>query len=157
MMFFNSEIGLNINIDEALIKELNNLSLKYYPNEFGGILIGKYSEDRKTVFVLGTVLPKEFKSSRFGYYRGARGLKKVLQNLFNINPSKYYVGEWHSHPDNPAIPSGIDLQAFRKIALHDKVYIENPLLLILSVNKTFFDFCFYVFFDNEFYRYEKEK
>lgn len=156
MKFLNKEYGLEIIVNEELIKELHKTCLQYYPNEFGGFLVGNYSLDRKSVFINQSIIPTEYKSTRFSFHRGNRGLKQIFHQLFKMQPSQYYIGEWHSHPDGPASPSNTDLSAFVQIVSHDKVYIENPILLLLSICKTQCDLCFYVFINQKFLKYEKE-
>ena len=85
--------GLCITIDEILLTKLNEVSLVHYPNEFGGLLIGNYSQDRKEVFITGLVLPKEYSSSKFSFYRGIKGLKTQLQKLYKKN-----LFLWLQHP-----------------------------------------------------------
>jgi len=149
--------GLCITIDEILLTKLNEVSLVHYPNEFGGLLIGNYSQDRKEVFIKDSVLPKEYSSSKFSFYRGIKGLKTQLKRLYKKDPRQYYIGEWHSHPDNLPIPSGTDLLAFQEIVSHTEVFIENPILLILGVNTINYDYSFYVFYNQVFLKYEKKE
>jgi [CysO sulfur-carrier protein]-S-L-cysteine hydrolase len=156
LKFTNTGSGLYITIDEILLTKLNEVSLVHFPNEFGGLLIGNYSLDRKEVFIKDTVLPKEYSSSKYSFYRGIKGLKTQLQRLYKKDPCQYYIGEWHSHPDNLAIPSGTDLQAFQEIVSHTEVFIENPILLILGGDKISGDYSFYVFYNQIFLKYEKE-
>ena len=156
MKFTNTDLGLCITIDEILLTKLNEVSLVHYPNEFGGLLIGNYSQDRKEVFITDSVLPKEYSSSKLSFYRGIKGLKSQLQKLYKKDSCKYYIGEWHSHPDNVPIPSGTDLHAFQAIVSHTEVFIENPILLILGVDKISCDYSFYVFYNQIFLKYEKE-
>lgn len=157
MKYNNLEFGLEIIVDESLINALHEASLLHYPNEFGGLLVGHYSLDKKTVFINQSIFPTEFKSSRFSFNRGSRGLRRIFNTLFKMKPSQYYIGEWHSHPDGPTTPSGTDLNAFIQITSHNEVYIDNPILLILSVSKSSVDFSFYVFFNSKFFKYEKEE
>jgi len=63
LKFINSLLGLTITIDDELVKLLQECASDYYPNEFGGLLIGEYSEDKKNAFITRTILPKKFKSS----------------------------------------------------------------------------------------------
>lgn len=156
MKFTNTGSGLCITIDEILLTKLFEVSLAHYPNEFGGLLIGNYSQDRKEVFIIDSVLPKEHSSSKYSFYRGIKGLKTQLQKLYKKDPCQYYIGEWHSHPDNLAIPSGTDLLAYQAIVSHTEVFIENPILLILGVDKISCDYSFYVFYNQIFLKYEKE-
>lgn len=157
MKYINKENGLELIIDEVLIKSLYESSLNHYPNEFGGLLTGNYSPDKKTVFINQSIQPIEYKSSRYSFNRGSRGLKSLLQKLFKMRTSQYYIGEWHSHPDGSATPSETDLRAFIQITSHNEVYIENPVLLILSVSKSSYDYNFYLFLKNNFLKYENKK
>lgn len=151
------DIGLNLEIRDELLAQLQEHGVKHYPQEYGGLLVGRYSDDFKSVMIEETVLPKEFKSSRFKFERGARGLKKALHGFFHKTPSLSYVGEWHTHPDGSPVPSITDLDALRKIVQHDEVYIENPVLLIIGVNKEDYQLGFYVLFRNEVYRYQLQQ
>ncbi len=144
-------------MDDKLLKKLCKQGIKYYPTEFGGLLVGYYADDNKTVVISETVLPTEFKSSRVSFERGSKGLKKVLERLYKQNPSLIYVGEWHTHPDSPALPSGTDMYALREIVNHEGVFINNPILLIISITQ---DKCvpgFFVYANNKVYKYEEEK
>lgn len=149
-----NDIGLSLKIKDELLIKMNKLGKEYYPNEYGGLLVGRYSDDFKSVFIEETVLPKEFRSSRFKFERGVKGLKKVLHDFFKQTPSLSYVGEWHTHPDGTPIPSITDVAALKTIAQHDEVYIENPVLLIIGISKESCELGFYVLFRNEMYRYD---
>ncbi|MGE5458574.1 MAG: Mov34/MPN/PAD-1 family protein, partial [Methanococcaceae archaeon] len=91
----------------------------------------------------------------YNFSRGIKGLKKQLRELYKKNPSQYYIGEWHSHPDNAPVPSCTDLKAFQEIVAHEKVLIENPILLLLGVDKRSCDYVFYVYYNQVFLNYEK--
>ncbi len=157
MKLKNSEIGLAINIADELIKQLYHFGSLHYPKEFGGLLMGYYSQDFKTVLITDTVLPKRYASSKYFFERGINGLKKTLKLLFKKDPSIIYVGEWHTHPDNPPIPSLTDRIAMNEIVQHEKVAINSPILLIMSIREGMYELVFYVYFKNKFYKYEEER
>lgn len=157
MRFCNNTIGLHIEIEAALMESLVESGLKHYPNEFGGLLIGRYSEDKKTVFIQETVLPLKYTSSRYNFKRSTDGLRTTLEKYYDRTPRLHYVGEWHTHPDNPAVPSSTDLAALAQIVAHDEVYINNPLLLILSINNQICVPGFYVHYQNKIHSYDEEK
>ena len=157
MKLENKEIGLNIIIEDTLISCLYDNGIKNYPKEFGGLLIGNYSDDFKTVFIEETILPKKYKSSKYSFERGAEGVKETLEKYYYAEHRMIYVGEWHTHPDNLPIPSSTDIKALEKIANHDEVTIKNPVLLIMGIDKTKYELGFYVYFKNKIYKYEEEK
>lgn len=150
----NNKIGLGIEIRDELIEEIHHAGIKYYPNEFGGLLIGYYSEDKKTVVIEETILPKKYKSSRYNFERGSDGLKKKLEEFYSKDPSLIYVGEWHTHPDSLPIPSSTDLIAILGIINCETVLIKNPVLLIMGIDKEKYDLGFYVYFENKMCKYE---
>lgn len=154
MKLTNKEIELNVDIDDNLINRLYNYGIEHYPKEFGGFLIGRYSEDLKTVYIKETILPKKFKASKFSFERGIEGVKETLEIYYKARESMIYVGEWHTHPDNEPTPSSTDINALEEIANHDEVKIKNPILLIMGINKTKKELGFYVYFKNKIYKYE---
>lgn len=157
MKLINKGKGLTIKMEDMLLKKLCKQGIKYYPNEFGGLLVGYYVDDNKTVVITETVLPAEFKSSRFSFERGSKGLKKILEDLYKQSPSLIYVGEWHTHPDNPAVPSRTDMNALQEIVTHEGVFINNPILLIISITKNKCEPGFFVYANHKVYKYEEEK
>jgi integrative and conjugative element protein (TIGR02256 family) len=150
----NKKIGLSLNIDDKLLTEIVEAGRKYYPNEFGGFLIGNYSEDFKELNITDTILPNKHKASRYLFERDAARIDHKLKQFYLETPKKYYVGEWHTHPNNLPIPSNTDSNAMVSIANHDKVSINNPALLIIGYNTVKVDYGFYVLFKNKLYKYE---
>jgi integrative and conjugative element protein (TIGR02256 family) len=146
--------GLNVEIEQELLDELYHEGMKYYPKEFGGLLIGCYSEDFKTCVIKTSIIPMKYKSSRYYFERGIEGLKQKLVEFYNSNPRLIYVGEWHTHPDGVPSPSSTDLNAMSEIAESTDVSIENPILMILGINKTEMKLGTFVFSKNKLLKYE---
>ena len=154
MKYRNYEIGLSVEIDNALIDRIRETGLAHYPNEFGGLLVGEYSEDKQTVSITDTILPLNYKSSRISFDRGIDGLKDKLLDFYSANPSRIYVGEWHTHPNAAPIPSWTDMLAVRQIVASKSVNISNPIMLILGLTLTETKLAFYVYLNNKLYEYE---
>lgn len=155
MTLKNTEIGLKINIDDTLLGTLVGIGKQYYPNEFGGFLIGNYSEDSKVLYITDTILPNTFKASKYLFERSTDGIDFKFEKFYAESPQKYYVGEWHTHPDSSPIPSNTDIKAMKTIVNHDQVSIKNPVLLIIGYDSIQVNFGFYVSFENKLYRYEQ--
>lgn len=154
MKLKNEEIGLYIDISDDLINRIRNIGLQHFSKEFGGILIGRYSEDRKNVLITETLLPQNYKSSKYSFERGTEGLKEKLFDLYNEETPLIYVGEWHTHPDCQPYPSSTDITALKEIAKHDGVNICSPIMLIVGLTLTEIDLGFYIYFKNTVYGYE---
>jgi len=153
LRFHNQEIGLGIQIDAELVNYLYQCGTAHYPDEFGGLLIGHYADDQQTVVILNTVLPVQYKSTKWSFERGAEGLKEELMKYYAQTPCLFYVGEWHTHPDNPAIPSVIDLQALQEITASPEVNIQHPVLLIIKIDNAGYELGFFVRFRGRLYKY----
>lgn len=155
MKLFNHELGLSLRIDEVLMNSLAEHGKLHYPKEFGGLLVGRYSENKKEVIIVDTILPKKFASSRSGFERETSDLRKTLEQLFQQDPSLNYVGEWHTHPDCLAVPSITDINAMKAIVKGSEVYIECPVLLIITITKTIVAPKFYFYHDGKLKNYEE--
>ncbi|MBK7872889.1 MAG: hypothetical protein IPJ74_20570 [Saprospiraceae bacterium] len=81
---------LKLIIEDELLNQLGKLRTKYYPNEFGGFLIGNYSDDFKTVYITNYILPKNIKGFLFVFERYIDGLVDVFKNIFK-EKKQYYI------------------------------------------------------------------
>lgn len=154
-MYKIEDLGLMLEIEEEFLSTLVRIGVKHYPNEFGGFLIGNYSENQTHLKITDTILPNKFKGTPYLFERDTVGIEKKLKQFYEEEPSKYYIGEWHTHPDNLPIPSSTDINAINSIARHNEVSIKNPIMLIIGYNKTEVRHAFYVKFKNKVYKYEK--
>lgn len=154
MKLVNKETGLRISIEQSLIDTLVLYGRNQYPKEFGGVLVGYYSDDKRMVNIIDSILPIDFKSTKTTFERGVEGLKEALEEYYKQNPSLVYIGEWHTHPDNSPIPSATDISAMNTIINSKHTFITNPVLLIIGYSKSSVTFGFYVWFENKLFRYE---
>ena len=156
MKFANHHINLNLEIENSLLDELYQYGLSHYPNEYGGLLIGRYSSDRKTALVEQTILPKRYKATRYFFERGSDGLQERLDEYYKREPKLFYLGEWHTHPGGPIEPSERDKSTMKELVKHKDVYINNPIMLILAITKTDYKLGFYVQCQNRLHFYQQK-
>lgn len=155
MKFVNNYHNVELRISQELLTKIGNYGIKHYPNEFGGFLIGYYSDDFKKLFVTDCLLPLRYKGFRFAFERSIDGITKIFSHLFNTK-KKYYVGEWHTHPNGTVYFSQTDLQAMKQIKECETVNITNPILLILSVDENGMrDYAFYFYCKVGLIKYEE--
>ncbi|MFT0771137.1 Mov34/MPN/PAD-1 family protein [Psychrobacter immobilis] len=146
--------NLKLVVEDSLLKSIYQSSCGHYPKEYGGFLIGKYSDDFKTLYIEQSITAEVFKSSRIEFTRESNYLKSEFKKLF-IDKRLYYIGEWHTHPDGEAWYSSTDLSAMINIKKDQGVSISNPILLILSItNDSLKDFNFFVLNNNRLELYE---
>lgn len=149
------QIGLSLEVEDELLNKLLKIGKSHYPKEFGGFLIGYYSEGNRHLHITDTILPKKYQASKYSFERSTQGIETELTEFYIGNPRKVYVGEWHTHPDNSPIPSATDISAINTIINSKNTSIANPVLLIIGYSKTTVNFEFYVWFENKLYKYEK--
>lgn len=146
--------NLKLVIDEILFDRIAKIGMSHYPIEFGGFLVGNYSEDFKTLFVKDHILPNKYDGHPTIFKRSTEGLKCTLEKLFD-EKNQYYIGEWHTHPNGSTRFSQTDLSAMVNIANDKNVFIKNPILLILSVDsKALKAYSFYIYKENTLKSYD---
>lgn len=145
---------MSININDKLLNKLTEIGKEYYPNEFGGFLVGNYSNDFKQLNITDTILPTKFKASKYQFERETTGINEILKIYYEQIPKTYYVGEWHTHPDDLPTPSITDMNAINEILKHQDTSIQNPILLIIGYIKQNVEYGFFVPFKNKLYKYE---
>lgn len=119
------------------MKKLVFKEKKKLPNETGGILIGSFDMERKKLFILDTIIPKDNLEFPASFFRGIDGLKDELSRIKKITANMLtYVGEWHSHPNNCSIkPSEADLELLSWLSNNMSVEGLPAIMLILGENQ----------------------
>lgn len=152
MKYYLAGYDLYIEIQASVFNQIQLQAEAEYPNENGGMLAGRYSVDRHTVYIEKVVVPVEKLTSRTTFKRKAKGLEKVWEQL--VKDGLRYVGEWHSHPNGSTQYSNTDLTAM--VDIEKEVTIANPLLLIVGVRGDGLSaHTFYCYKNNKLLKYKK--
>ena len=104
MKYYLVNDDLYIEINASVFNQIKLQAEGEYPNENGGMLAGRYSADRHTVYIEKVVVPVEKLTGRTTFMRKTNGLEKVWEQL--SQEGLRYVGEWHSHPNGSTQYSG---------------------------------------------------
>lgn len=152
MKYYLVNDDLYIEINASVFNQIKQQAEVEYPNENGGMLAGRYSADRHTVYIEKVVIPVEKLTGRTTFMRKTNGLEKVWEQL--SQEGLRYVGEWHSHPNGSTQYSGSDLAAM--IDIEKEVAIENPILMIVGVRGCRLSaLTFYCYKNNKLLEYKK--
>ena len=152
MKYYLASSDLYIKIQTSVFNQIQLQAEGEYPNENGGMLAGRYSADRHTVYIEQVVVPVEKLTGRTTFKRSAKGLEKVWEQL--AKDGLRYVGEWHSHPNGSTQYSSTDLKAM--VDIEKEVSITNPILLIVGVyNNGLCAHTFYCYKNNNLFKYKK--
>ncbi len=152
MIKSNNIINLEIQYDDNLLDELEKIALIHYPNEIGGYLLGKYSNDKSKAIIVKQIVALEYSNSPVSFKHIVN--KETKEELIELYEDEgiHYIGEWHTHPNSDSRYSQTDFNALKKIANGD---VQNPILLIIGFDKKGIrDYSFNVFFNKKIYKYE---
>ena len=152
MKYYLASNNLYIEMQASVFNQIQLQAESEYPNENGGMLVGRYSEDRHTVYIEKVVVPAEKLTGRTTFMRNTKGLENIWKQL--AKEGLRYVGEWHSHPNGSTQYSSTDLAAM--VDIEKEVSIENPLLLIIGVRSDGVNaHTFYCYKNNKLKEYKK--
>lgn len=125
----NLEVIFPINVWKKMLK----LCAKGYPDECGGILIGQYNNDLKKAKIKEIMISNNSKGAKMSFLREANEANNLLKRLWRLaSGTKYFIGEWHSHPNGNGVPSDTDDNAMYRIAKSKKCSCRRPILIIIS-------------------------
>jgi ThiF family/Prokaryotic homologs of the JAB domain len=119
--------------DVGLFDIIARLRREKLPNETGGVLLGWFDLDEKTVHVVDTIAsPPDSEEWPTLYIRGCKGLPKRIElATLATGEQVHYVGEWHSHPDGHSCdPSSDDAKVFAWLTEH---MYEHGLPAVMSI------------------------
>ena len=120
------------------------------PYESGGTLIGYYGHKCRYAIITQVITPRVEKTflNRFRCFISGEFLIRKLKEIWSISKgNEYYIGEWHSHPNNSPLSSKLDDDTMYKIMNNDSEDCKNPIMLIIgnSFDNIVKDICVYVY------------
>ncbi|RKH03474.1 hypothetical protein D7X32_13815 [Corallococcus carmarthensis] len=109
--------------------------MKERDHEAGGILLGRRIVDSENVIVDQVGEPSSSDvQARFRFMRSKLPAQRLVDEAWaSSNGTLNYLGEWHSHPEDHPIPSTVDLENWRQIAL--RVVFEHDFLVFIIIGR----------------------
>ncbi len=127
---------------------MQEMCAKALPNETGGVLIGRYSEDCRWAEITGiTSAPAGSTHHRYSFVRAQGKLLTLLDSLWKKN--EYYIGEWHFHPEALPSPSSTDVNTMHMLSKNSKLHCPEPILIIIGGNEKCWSYHVSVFSNGE--------
>lgn len=125
------KVHLPHDLQERLVLALKRAG----PREIGGILMGENLGDEE-FRIVDLTIQAPIGTVAF-FMRQVSAAIGALQNFFKKTEHQYtkynYLGEWHSHPQFPLIPSQQDTQTMKDIITDQKVGANFIILLIVKL------------------------
>lgn len=121
-----------VTIHRSAYRAMVRMAILHHPREVGTSLVGRYSNDGFRAEVLSIApLTADSIGTRNSFVRGIQGLRQFYKRLvWRFHGQRYYVGEWHSHPDSAPHSSGID-DANQTLISRDKSANCSEVILII--------------------------
>lgn len=132
-------MNYEINNLKIIVKDevIDNIKKSYWSNlkyETGGILLGKFNRKNKLIEISEVYELKTNLFSKILYKRNARKAQKIINKRWKETEGIInYIGEWHTHPNMLAHPSGTDINSLKEI--HDKVKRVLPGTILIIAGK----------------------
>ena len=102
------------------------------PYEVGGWLLGFWAEDDSAVFITHAT-PPGARGTPFGVHISGRGHRRLFDAAWDVSDGAItFLGDWHTHPGCPPLPSDQDQKAMTKLATRKKYGTALPLMAILG-------------------------
>jgi integrative and conjugative element protein (TIGR02256 family) len=125
-----------LQIEEPVLRALDQMCRDAGVIETGGVLVGRYSADLAVAIVReATPPPTDSRRGRSWFERGVAGLRDMLWQRWRSKERSYYLGEWHFHPAPRVEPSSDDFAQMARIAEAEGYDCKEPLLVILGAGQ----------------------
>lgn len=108
------------------------LRLPSRPWEVGGWLLG-YWTDGRDALVVTHATPPAGRGTPFGVTISGKGHRRRFDQAWQQTDGRVtFLGDWHTHPGGPAIPSTKDEKAARQLAQDPDFGTPRPLIAIVT-------------------------
>jgi len=108
------------------------LAVERRPWEVGGWLLGWWADDRTSLFVTHATPPAS-RGTPFGVTISGRGHRDFFDEAWDSSQGHVtFLGDWHTHPGGPPIPSKRDRAAAAALAQEPDFGTPEPLLAIVA-------------------------
>lgn len=125
------KIHLPTDIQRRLIPALE----KAGPYEIGGVLMGEHIDEAE-FRIVDLTIQEQLGSVAF-FIRLVADIVQPLKEFFKQTGYNYrkfnYLGEWHSHPSFPPVPSQKDMQSMQEIVTDSDTGANFAILLIVRL------------------------
>jgi integrative and conjugative element protein (TIGR02256 family) len=113
--------------------------LERQENEKGGIVLGQISENEHQILVCRASVPGDQDRNRQRtFHRDRKKAQQIIEyEFYNSDGRNTYLGEWHTHPANKAIPSPQDIHMIAEQFATNEMKVEFMLLFVVAQEELF--------------------
>ncbi len=126
---------MKLRVDSKMLEAWRTALQKAGSKEIGGVLFGEHVDQDDFRIVAAT--QQRRMGDEVAFRRKARTARRELKRMsarHGHNHERFnYLGEWHSHPNAPAVPSERDCRTIREILSHPDTDAIFLVLLIVRL------------------------
>jgi integrative and conjugative element protein (TIGR02256 family) len=119
-------------VHDAVLARLHSLPAR--PWEVGGWLLGYWGDDRRSLFVTQLTPPTAGRPWKVTI--SSDGHRHYFDEAWEASGGEVtFLGDWHTHPGQPATPSRRDRLALVKLATEPEYATPQPLIAIAKTGR----------------------
>lgn len=141
-------IGYDFEITEECLESLNTKK-QFGENEDCGIIFGSQITERKIrINAISDSCSIKTSAHKCSCNLDTTKANKQIEEEFEkSNHTRFYLGEWHTHPEDNPSPSYQDLNSIRESYNKNKFVLPNLILMVIIGRK---DICWKIYDGKEF-------
>lgn len=157
-VLYQVELNFSLTISEDCIGKIFHFSKLFYPSEYGGVMVGGYSDNRKSIYITDVLVPNKYSNSSISFQADHSEINKEIERLHDkTGGSIMYLGDWHSHPEMSNDYSNVDFKSIERQAKSTSVSINNPIMAIVSIGRNNFEIGYYIYFEGKLYKFSENQ
>lgn len=129
-----SQTGQILELPRVCLDEMIEYFKRDSPDETGGILTGRYTDETEGRIIRASDPPPDSIQSPTTFLRGTEEVDEALKES-RERYGLYYLGEWHTHPDEAPRLSDQDKREMQSIANNESYECPHPFLVIIGGNE----------------------
>ncbi len=126
------DVKFTVWIGQSAVDELVDEAAKEPKLEIGGVLMGYWADDAAVITGIVGPGPAAVRTWRRFQPDSKWQSQEIARIYQESGRTVTYLGDWHSHPKLPPMPSLLDVRTARKIAQAEESRTPKPLMLILG-------------------------
>ncbi len=153
-VYYQYELNFSLTVFRTVEEKMAEHAKTYYPMEFGGIIVGGYSQNGKHIYITDILTPNKYINSPAHFFGDTAEINHQLEEIhIESQGSIIYLGDWHSHTNMSNKYSSVDFHSIQEQAHSDKVSINNPLMAIISIGRQRYEIGYYIYYEGRLYKF----
>ena len=122
---------IRVAVSTAALTQAINVANEFGNKKTGGLIFGYYGDEGMTAYITEMMPPPpDSEHSEREFVRGTEGLQERISKLWEQEPKRYYLGEWHTHVPGATAPDLQDAETILRLPKNPEEGLPEPILII---------------------------